>query len=366
MRRLTLLTLLLISARAHAQSGAGEQAANEALNDAFLILFNGPVYLSSRLPMLMASQPPVAGMDLKKSGQFSLGISLKSDIYGQFKDVSYGTEFLKLEDATPNTVPLPSLGIYGRFAINKKLDIGARIDFIPTMTHSFDLMEIEAGHMLFGGNARYRVMRAKKSRPEVILSAGGAYSSGALALAAGKKERFSQDMGIGAVGGEYEFTAGPTLEWSLMQLQLEARGRWRMSWFSPYIGFGMDFTSGTISSKLDGALNIQVDEFNGSKMPPELTTRTDNDLNATLAEESPTAVALHPLLGMEFGAQRLKFTIQGDVMMPFAQAATQQKPEVEEFLGDDEGFYYVRYRDNTSGFRNPVFSLAMGLRYDFN
>ena len=363
-----LLTLLFIIAAPAARAQHQEGAANQALNDTFLLLFNGPVYLSSRLPMLMAAQPPGAGMELSRPSEISLGVSARSDIYGQFNDVTYGTEFLQLRDDTPDVVPVPGLGIHGRIGISDDVDAGVRLDFFPSLSQRLQGIDISVGHFIVGANARYRLLRAHRARPELLLGVGLGYTRGGMSVARQQNESFEQsveDAGT-TVGGHYEFTAGPKLEWALTQLQLEARSRWRLGGFHPYLGFGVDFTTGSIASKLEGNLNITVDEVGGQAVPPEMATRSNNDISGTLADEKPTLMALHPIIGLELDLGHLHVTLQGDVMMPLAQRATAQSAEVEEFLDNDEGFYYVRYRQNDSGFRNPAFSAALGFRYDFN
>ncbi len=358
MLRRSLLLLLLSFGAAQAQS-EGEEAANLALNDTFLILFNGPVHLSSRLPMLMATQPAAAGMELKKFKQFSLGLNFKSDIYAQFQDVSYGATFLGLDTKTPDVVPMPALGLNARLAINKKMDAGLRLDFIPNFSQSLSGMDIEAGHFVLGGQLRYRLMKARGGRPELLVSAGFSKADGELSLAKGKKGAF-QDTSTGIpVDGSYEYTAGPKLEWSLLQFQTEMRGVWKFRSVHPYLGFGFDFTNGEIKSSLEGKLLISV-----GAMGQEIS-KSDSDFQSTLVKEKPHSLALHPLMGLDFPMGKFHFTLQGDIHLPVAQEATKQQEEVEEFLNEDEGFYYVRYRNNSSGFRNPVYSVGMGLRYDF-
>ena len=95
-----------------------------------------------------------------------------------------------------------------------------------------------------------------------------------------------------------------------------------------------------------------------------LASRSSNDLSATLADEKPAQLALHPTLGVEFDMGNFHIAIQGDMTLPMAQEATKQDPLVEDYLNNDEGFYYVRYRE-ADGFRNPVFSGSIGFKYDF-
>ena len=347
----------------------GEQVANAALNDTFLLLFNGPVYLSSRLPMLLASQPPGAGMELESPGDFSLGMSLKSDVYSQFADVAYGTDMLGFEEQMPDVVPLPAVGLHARVGLSHDWDAGVRVDLFPEMDRSIQGTSIAGGHWVVGANTRYRLVRARGLVPELLIGVGASGAKGGMTLSRSDAEQFNRPVSDGEgsmeVGGTYDFSAGPKLEWTLYQVQTEVRTRWRWSFFNPYVGMGVDLTGGSIRSSLDGTLTVTMDSVNGQPVPPELETRTGSDMVATLADEKPSPVIVHPVAGFEIAMGPFALAVQADVSLPLAHRATAQSDEVEEFLGNDEGFYYVRYRNDDSGFRNPAFAGSVGMRYDF-
>lgn len=371
-----LLWAMPVRAEAQDLDAVGDEAANGALNDLFVILINGPVYLSSRLPMMMATQPPDASFVEGEFGKLSLGVGLKSDIYGQFQDVTFGANnIMDIYERTPDVVPLPSLSLYGRMGLTEDLDVSAHMDFIPSIQQTAQGIDLLANYYVVGGQGRYKVLNGHGGTPSVTLGSGLSVFSGRLEIGKELHDSFDKTVddpitGQGVdVTGSFNLSGAPVLEWFLTQIQLDAKAAWAFDWFQPYVGFGVDFTYGKITSSLEGSMSLQIDEVGGQGFGSGPLVKNDADFSSSLAEEVPTFAALHPVGGLQFQlSESFHITLQGDVHLPFQQQATKQDEQVDEFFTVDgkrnDNFYYIRYRDSTSLFRNPVFGAALGLRYD--
>lgn len=347
-----------------AAASSSSLAIDRALRDATLMLVNTPVYFSSRLSSLMGTRPLGAGMEVDALGEISFGVAFRTDLNDGFNEIINGTSpGSPVVVVPPEVLALPVISLFVRWGLLENLDIGVRIEFLPPVTVEYGPVVSEAGHIIAGMDLRYRLLEAAGGIPELMVSAGLSWFEGCMVVPSAYASLF--DAGDGATG-VFIYRGRPHVNWSLAQIQPEVRARWRVDWFHPYTALAMDMTFGNISSSLDGDFEVEVDKLPGLAHRVE-NAHTQARMDVQVSSERPMMFALRSVVGAEFDlVAGLHLVLQLDATLPFHQQARKQGALVEDLMGDTSGTLYERYRDDDLVVRPPIFSTALGVRYDFD
>ncbi len=349
---------LLLFATRPARAGSLEDTVKKVTNDLQYMLVDGPVYLSSRLPVMLQGGNFLASMELAGYKNFGFGVALTSGLFTSFDKLD--DNFQMIPQKFPAVVPMPGINLALRWGIIRDLDVGVQVSFFPEVDTKYKDITIAGANINLAIQARYRFLKGEGARPDLVVQLGFAYQSGYLKI--GKDYSFDFDETIDGtrVAGNLAFSGAPILGWDLFQITPALVARWKLAWFRPYLGLAMDLTFGHVDSGLDMTLSVTLTQPTQESASEKLTE--------TLASMPPRVFGLRPIIGFEFAlTQRLKLILQGDLGFYVRQHPGDMKnPGLEvEARKEAPDSLYVQTIDGEPLFPF-VFAAGLGVRYDYH
>ncbi len=349
---------LALWAPGRARAGSVEDTYNKIINDLGYMLIDGPVYLSSRLPVQLQGGNFLASMELAGYKNFGFGVSITSGLFTSFDKLDDNFQLIPKE--FPAVVPMPGINLAVRWGIIRNLDIGVQVSFFPEIDTKYKDIIIAGANINVAVQARYRIVEGSGAKPDLVAQLGFAYQSGYLKV--GKDYSFDFDETIEGtrVAGNLSMSGAPILGWDLYQLTPALVARWKLAWFRPYIGVALDLTFGHVDSGLDVELSLTVTHPNPGSYSESLTETT--------ASMPPRVFGVRPIIGFEFAlTQRLKLVLQGDLGFYVRQHPGDMKnPGLEKGARKEvPDSLYVQTIDGEPLFPF-VFAAGLGVRYDYH
>ncbi len=361
---------LLVGFAGSARAQNNAQAVDSVLRDINRILANGPVYLSSRLPIMAVGGDLAAGKPLGKFPDWSIALNLHSGLTAGFRDIAYGMATLQdFQTMLPNLVPLPTISIVGRIGTIEDVEVALKIFFIPRVKIELPSeMDVATGMLDVGAQVRWRFFKSRgKAIPELVALFSVNYFTGAIEVGVNSKQPFSAANGL--VTGQLDMRGAPILGWDIGVISPELRVAWNVAWFHPYFGLGFDFTFGEVDGGLDATMRFTINQT---------PINEGVAMNTTNTMEIPRIFGFRPAFGMEFDCGRIfRIVLEANLELtahqrPNPKLAQEIKDDmnvdaVETARGGqpDGGYLYNKANAKKGGIDPLNYAFGLGLRLDF-
>ena len=323
MRRATLVaTVLLVTiggadSRAQVTDDMRADLSSGMTNDLKALAVNTPVWLAQHLPAIMPASGHGTGIELNDdAGGFMIGIPVKIGLMNNFHSIGYGGSLLEFDEKVPTDLPWPQLGLVLGVGLGSGVELSLEGIFIPEV-------DIAAGKNITVTTAlvtaalslRVRLNDADGGMPAFTLGLGGSYYYGLMKIGAGYRSEYSTQLEGQTVTGVYQVETAPRMFWHLFQANLELRAAWTVGIWRPYLGIGLDFNFGEVTS--DFNINARADITSVAGQPVNENVATTSEKVGFTAE--PALFTARPLVGMDFVIGIFAITLQVDLAVMTAQ-----------------------------------------------
>lgn len=366
--RLAVVAAAALVTSAAFPSGASAQTLDESSeivqqlrHDLTALGINTPVFLSQRLPGVMASSGIGAGSGLSDdSGGFKLGVLGRIALFNDFKSIGNGLQLIDIREEIPDLAPWPQLGVVIGVGLGHGLELGADVQFIPEMDVASDDLTAKTSLLSIAANLRWRATKPDGALPALVLGFGASYYFGSFELGAGYGGTYDETVEGQRLQGTYDFNVAPGVDWSLFQVNPEVQLAWDIAGvFRPYVGLGVGFTFGTVSDTATVRADLTLDSVNGQ---PTNERYTYED-KVVYYETEPALYTFRPHVGFDLVFGVVALTIQADLaIMSQEKLDTNVADAADSFDDLDDGdFLYAENRDGAQ--TNAALVLTAALKF---
>jgi hypothetical protein len=325
---------------------------------------NLPVWLSQHLPSVMAPVGLGAGSGIgDDSGGFSFGLMTRIGAFNRLPDIAYGLEMIDVGDALPSLLPWPQLGAVFGVNLGDGFELGADIQFIPTMDIAAPGVNLKASLIAASVTARWRINKADGLLPAFVIGIGGSYYSGDFSVGAGYENAYEETLDDGTrVTGTARIDAAPGVNWSIFQAVPELRLAWDIGGiFRPFVGFGAGVSFGSVGNSLKLKGSVTIDTINGNPVnqAPETYEST-----AFSFSTSPARYSLRPHLGFDVVLGMFALTVQADLVLSGKDRINADLDDaVETWMSNDPNYLFNANTRGSQTHNALVFTAVARLQF---